>query len=322
MFESTVSWGSGANPDGNYELVVADPDGTDAEQLTETTSPIGPGIPDLTPDGATALPEAPPSTIADGSETVYLGAWDSQVCSRLRQIYSADAGSVAPLTPDTCDVNLAPVVSASGGAVVFKSTGSYSGVGGPSLLKVPLGGGTIEPLIDDGGDPDAPRIDGTGTWIASSSETDADGMTPSGLGQIFRARVDGSSVERLTSASDGTSSLPDISADGSRVVISTRTDARGLNPDGGWDLWLADFAAAGRIEPSVASPTTVDWPADPRSVSWDVIRGSLAALAIDGVDVDLGPVISRDEGSLDTEASWGDGTGDLRRVPAVGDCAL
>ena len=95
-----------------------------------------------------------------------------------------------------------------------------------------------------------------------------------------------------------------VDLSGDRVVVAAQSDFLGTNPDGSLELFFIDFGVPPSFTVGAGSPTELSWSADPRTDTWDVIRGDLASLAAGaGSDTDLGMVVCVEEGSVDRAAS-------------------
>ena len=73
------------------------------------------------------------------------------------------------------------------------------------------------------------RIDGSGTWVVYELIS----YDPITWDDIFRVRTDGTGWEAITTwgATGHASRLPDISADGTKIVYHSTADPLGTNPN-------------------------------------------------------------------------------------------
>jgi hypothetical protein len=123
------------------------------------------------------------------------------------------------------------------------------------------------------------------------------------------------------------------------------------DPDGNLEIVLIDRTTPPmiRVSPGI-DPTVVSWDTESGPVMYDVIRGDLADLSVDGGAVDLGSVLCIENDSYDPDTvgdedpvipasgqgffylyrgtpgplagpgSYGTGSSGLERVPSDGDC--
>ena len=70
-----------------------------------------------------------------------------------------------------------------------------------------------------------------------------DGQNPDGSSEIFRARTDGSMVERLTADPEYPSRFPHLTADGGRIVWGSQADPLGTNADHNEEIFLYETTA-------------------------------------------------------------------------------
>lgn len=87
-----------------------------------------------------------------------------------------------------------------------------------------------------------PIVSEDAQWVTYSSNADTDGLNPNGLSQIFRARTDGSVIERITANASNNSTRSTISGDGARVVWVSDADPLGTNLDSNVEIFLWDAA--------------------------------------------------------------------------------
>ncbi|MBZ0159098.1 MAG: hypothetical protein K8G79_02970, partial [bacterium] len=107
-----------------------------------------------------------------------------------------------------------------------------------------------------------PSINADGTRIAFLSNSDLTGGNPDGSNEIF-LWTQGSGLTQITSSTSGVSSNPSINADGTRIAFQSLSDLTGGNPDGNWEIFLAEI--------SQASPSDTDHDGMPDT--WEVAHG-------------------------------------------------
>lgn len=87
----------------------------------------------------------------------------------------------------------------------------------------------------------APVISGDGSSIAFTSSADLLGTNPDGGKEVFLWRPPGE-LSQLTDTVGSGSGTGDIDEDGNRVVLVSRSDLTGMNPDGRLEVFLWDEA--------------------------------------------------------------------------------
>ncbi|MCH7780464.1 MAG: PD40 domain-containing protein, partial [Acidobacteria bacterium] len=281
----------GSNPDGGSELMVMDADGNNIQQLTNNiTTGAGDVDPDVTPDGSrivfgfgfgnsgylfrvqsdgsdltqlTTNQQVFHSTVSsDGTKIAFASREDvtgqAEPCN-LPQIFriNADGTGLMPLlTPVACiSFGDYPEIAGDGSFVLFQDINA-------DLSTVPYDGGAVTQIVSDGSTlRKNPHLSENGQWVAYHSPSDFDGLNPGGQIQVFRARTDGTLIERLTADPGFISWHPDIDANGSRVVYVSSADPLGTNPDHNGEIFLFDASTAATQQLTV---TTSGEASDPR----------------------------------------------------------
>ncbi len=239
---------------------------TDGTELTAVTSGADAHNPSVTADG---------NTIAFTSQEDLTG--QNPPCSGdyfYQEVFTiqADGTGLTQRTPSTCSLaKRSAVISRDGTFVVFQSDGELDGPNpaGSELFAVSLPGGTFTQITDDDdGFIKQPRLSDDGLWVTYNSRTNLDGMNPAGNREVFRARTDGSVVERITGDPDPlySSWRPDISGDGSRIVYASTADPLGTNPEHNFEIFLYD--ATPTTTQQLTFTTTV-WPNQEPVISGD-----------------------------------------------------
>lgn len=267
--------------DSGSELMVMDDNGSNIQQLTFNVVDDGDDSePDVTPDGSrivfqssgdltgtgtvlfleifrvqadgsnltqvtTNATASHPTISADGSMIAFEtreNLTGQNLCG-LPKIFrvNADGTGLIQLPPlQSCDWHVHPEIAADGSFVVFQVLDD----GG--LYRAPTDGGAVSEIVVDGDSGREAfknaRLSENGQWVAYHSPTNFDGLNPGGLKQVFRARTDGTLVERLTTGS--VAWKPDIDADGNRVVYTSSADPLGTNPDQNFEVFLFDASTA------------------------------------------------------------------------------
>jgi hypothetical protein len=199
-----------------------------------------------------------------------------------------------------------------------------------------------------------PKISGDGSYVYFGSTSGYFGPKDHGP---FRLEVATGAVERAGALRGGFTTPGwrrdagvSVDATGGRAVYGDLGDWTDENADENFEVWLVDYVRQARIYVSKESPTLVTWDAEPRARRYDVIRGDVANLAMNGESIDLGAVecIEDDspdttterfedqddpavgqvffylyrgsQGILDGPGSYGTGSGESERTAGSGDC--
>ncbi len=213
-------------------------DGSDLAQVTALTSGSAAG-PQIAADAATIVFSAnsdPLGTNADGSEEIFTTQASG---SGLKQLTSGASGTTSHH----------PAISADGKWVVFDSNANLTGGnadGSTEIFRVGIDGMGLVQLTSGpaGTTSDVPRVDGTGVWAVFESNADLDGGNPDGSYEVWRVRLDGTVLERLTGDPAADSGGPDISDAGDRIVFSSSANLGGGNADGNAEVFEYEPATA------------------------------------------------------------------------------
>ena len=108
---------------------------------------------------------------------------------------------------------------------------------------------------DPGEDGFQPSTTPDGNLIAFSSRSNINGGNPDNNNEIYLYNTITKVFTQITDI-PGTSSLPSINADGTRIAFRTTADINGGNPDGNDDVYLATC-----LNPAIARkvPTLSEW---------------------------------------------------------------
>ena len=249
------------------EVMVMDANGSNMQQLTNNIVSGTDWAPDVTPDGSRIVFVHNSSGIfrvqSDGSDRtlVYPGVREPSISSdgamiafrssadltglgnncsstgyeNIFRINADGTGLLQLPSMPNCHLLATPRIARDGSFVVYVSV--YG------LSRVPTDGGPGSEILNDEINIFF-RLSEDSQWVAYSSRTDFDGLNPNGNTQVFRARTDGTLIERITADPGFHSFRADIDADGSRVVYESQADPLGTNPDNNWEIFLFDTAAA------------------------------------------------------------------------------
>ena len=143
-----------------------------------------------------------------------------------------------------------PAISPDGQWVIFQSTldAGLNTDGSLEVLRIKLDGTQLWSVTDDDDveyRDKLPRLsDGSVPWIVYQSGSNKDSLNPDGSLEIFRTRITGTPVQRLTADPVYDSMEPDISANGYRVVYASEADPLGTNLDHNAEIFLYDVPSA------------------------------------------------------------------------------
>jgi len=259
-----------------------------------------------------------------------------------------------------------PDLSADGGLVVYESSGDPLGLnadGNQEIFLFHAGTDSTQQLtVTDAGENSEPRISGNGDYVYWRSTSAFFEPVSDGKQTLYRIELGSGRIERANGLPDARSkgffsgtlrNNPAVAVDetGDRAVFVGDLNGVRRNDDLNSEVFFVDFSGLPDFEPSASTPTVVRWEADPRGVSYDVLRGDLASLqAGDGDTVNLGTVVCLEndstdtttvgfedpeqpepgevfwflyrwtQGTLDGPGSWGQGSGGAERVAETGAC--
>lgn len=227
---SLVVFSSTARPDGGTGYAI--------EQLFKRPAAFGPvtQITEFTSGGATQ------ASVTDAGDVV--------VFVRDYQVFAIGTDGTNPrqLTPEepssyVSDL-LAPRIAGNGSVVVFRSFDDLlleGDVAGCPIYRVSPDGWGLMRLTSKTGCASFPRVDATGTWMATSVE-----------GSIHRVKTDGTVDQIIGSGTPY--GWVDISGDGGLVVYDSAGNPVGANPDGSRELFLWT-ASSGITRQLTSSPS-------------------------------------------------------------------
>jgi Tol biopolymer transport system component len=303
-----------------------------------------------------------PWVSADGS----WAAWQAGVTDLPMQVFRGrtDGSLVEMLTDDPDQSSNSPDISGDGRLVAYRSSADPLGTNPDHNSEIFLYDAETRSLqqltVTSEGYCSEPRISDDGAWVYFCSGSPFFGPDPGdpSLVHVFRVNATTAVTERAGGLSDvpssGWSQHPylTVDADGGRAAFVSRSAPTGEPLPRTYDLWLSDFDTPATIRPGADAPTVVEWDPDPRAVSYDVIRGDVANLAVGpGNTVDLGAVVCLEndtfntntagaeadavqpdpgqvffflrrwtQGPADGLGSYGQGSGEAERAASAGDC--
>ena len=199
-----------------------------------------------------------------------------------------------------------PDISGDGQRVVFVSTADPAGTNGDhneELFLYDAGSGTTRQLTATTASSSAdPLISEDGQWVYFASDAEFFGFEP---GNYYRVNLESGVIERaggpcnIGSWDLGGNAFHTVDGDGTRGAFVSYCDLYGTNLDRDTEIFFVDRETPARIRPGREAPTVVYWDFEPHAVRFDVIRGDVANLGLDGTDIDLGPVICLENDSVD-----------------------
>jgi len=253
---------------------------------------------------------------------------------------NSDASGLQQVTSGSISDADPPTISGDGQRIAWTSRNNHTGQNGDGSFEAFLFNGPTGPIrqvTNTVGDlfGYAPRVTRNGSWVfvgdgrynATTLALEPAAGFPHSAGQFFDLQPD---------------------ATGNRWVVwlYDRLD----NHPGASAYFLADMSALPSFTVGKASPTELSWDPSPTSLRYDVVRGSIANLAIAGSTVSLGDVSCLEDDSPDSHThgygdpsdpapgeaffflyrgsvganavagSYGHGTGAKERLPSSGGC--
>lgn len=215
---------------------------------------------------------ASPSIAADNRTIAFSSTGDAGGNSDgSEEIYTiqADGSGLLMLTSAGEDfASQNPVIAANGSWIVFDSNADLTGSnsdGSREIFRVAPGGSGLAQLTTGpaGTVSRAPRPDASGDWLVFESNADLDGGNPDGTYEVFRMRLDGTGLQRLTTDPLNSSGAADISGDAGLVVFASTADLAGTNPEFNAEIFsfesssgtlrqLTSFAGGGSGSPRIS----------------------------------------------------------------------
>lgn len=220
---------SGKNMDGSAEIFVANTDGSNISQVTNTTGITSLQGPRLSANGKRVVFTAAADLLGDGSNA-----------DASREVFAinTDGSNLVQLSDGSINVSTQfPAISADGTRAVYASDAG----GNFEIYSVAADGNDtpVQLTKTTNGDSSRPSIARDGR-IAFESTANLDSNNGDGNSEIFVMRDDGSKVRQLTNATVGNSGFAQISADGAHVVFQSTADLAGANTDASAEVFIAD----------------------------------------------------------------------------------
>lgn len=281
----------GGNPDNSPELFVYDRLTAVRTQLTSHSEPFAQINNPATSDAGDRIVFA--STVdfeglgGDEGYRVFVYRSDTASVEQLSDSYNGPGIQRNSGQPD---------ISADGTRVVFTSSVPE----GYPAIYLDTGSGAVR--ISPEADSANAKISADGAFVAF--DTRGCLFDSNGSEDIVSVRYDvaGGSYERAVGLryGDGTFRLGDgrsvrsgaIDDDGRRILLVNSNDPTGQNPGQIRQAFLVDFDAPSTIEVvNNGAATMLSWAPEPQARRYDVVRGTLDAIAVVGDSVDLGPVV-------------------------------
>jgi len=103
------------------------------------------------------------------------------------------------------------------------------------------------------GNSTSPRINEDGTRIAFNSTANINGGNPEGNTEIYLSDTSTEMIIQITKETAGTSFLPAINADGTRIAFESTANINGGNPEGNQEIYIATcFDLDARVIPTLS----------------------------------------------------------------------
>ena len=239
----------GTNPDGGLEIFRIQADGTGLAQVTNGASGDSTN-PTVTADGNTIV----------FSSTADLAGQNPNFETQVFRV-NADGTGVQRLTQASGSYVVGPKISANGSVVVYFRSNPQD------IGKVYANGTGEWPLTVGNTGSWNPSVDDTGTWIAFACGTNLTGQNPNGTSQIYRMRIDGTGLQRVSTDNTRNDFEPQISGTGTRIVYFGNADPVGSNPNHVPQIFTYDATTSQTYQ--ITAGTAVGNAAFPPSISGD-----------------------------------------------------
>ncbi len=228
------------NADRNLEIVRMSTDGTSLTMLTDTSSPALMLVPFVCGDGSRVTFVTLNGAVPGGNNPDFGYEMNVMTSSGTGILQLTDHLELETGEPD---------ITPDGTRIVFSSNADLTG-GNPShrteIFRVEADGSELVQVTDiPVFGAESPSIAADGNTIAIVSRGNPLGTNADLSFEIFRVEADGSTLSQLTSASSGSSGMPDISADGSVVVFHSSSNYTGGNPNGSLEVFVVHTDGSG-----------------------------------------------------------------------------
>jgi Tol biopolymer transport system component len=236
-FESLHDF-SGGNPDANFEIFLFDTDATMFAQITNTTGG-GNITPSISSDGTRiAFRSLNDITGANADLNGEIFLFDTDTMD-FTQITDTTGGGVFS--------NTLPVISSDDTRIAFRSDLDITG-GNPDLndevFLFDANTMTFTQITETTGLNSEPSINSDGTLIAFNSTSDINGGNPDLNTEIFLFDTNTMMFTQITDTTGGFNVTPAINSDGTLIAFRSNLDITGGNPDGNFEIFLAECLEA------------------------------------------------------------------------------
>ncbi|MEW6145776.1 MAG: hypothetical protein AB1598_12240 [Thermodesulfobacteriota bacterium] len=223
---------TGDNPDGNREIFLFDRGTEIFTQITDTTGEDN-IVPALNSDGTLIAFDSSADVTGgnpDGNREIFL--------------YDADTDTFTQITDTVSGDSLVPDITPDGTTIGFHSSADLTGSNPDASLEVFLFdvvSMTFTQITDgDGINSATAALSSDGGVIGLNSDTNPTGGNPDNNREIFLFDTVAMSFTQVTDSADTDNGGPSISADGTRLVFTSRANLTGDNPDGNREVFLFD----------------------------------------------------------------------------------
>ena len=229
-FESSTNI-NGGNPEGNVEIYLFNTVTGIFTQITDETAGVS-DAPSINADGTRIAFDSTANINGgnpEGNAEIYL--------------FDTTTGIITQVTNETAGFSFGPSINADGTRIVFDSTANINGgnpEGNAETYLFDTTTGIFTQITDEtAGDSVSPSINADGTRIAFYSDANINGRNPEGNDEIYLFDTTTGIITQVTKETAGTSLVPSINADGTRIAFYSTANINGGNPEGNNEIYLA-----------------------------------------------------------------------------------
>jgi Tol biopolymer transport system component len=241
---------NGGNPEGNREVYFYNANTNTITQITNETSGLSEPS-EVSGDGSTI------TFISDAN----IGGGNPEGNFEL-YIYNVNNGAIDQITSFTSGNTFAPTINEDGTLIAFMSSANINGQnpgGNFGIYLYNRGNNSFTQIVNNPtGTSETPAIDGDGHRIAFMSRANINNGNPEGNLEIYFFNNNQSLIVQITRENTALSFVPSISEDGSRIAFHSDGDITGGNPDGNFEIYLADCGDPSDVLQAIV-PTMGEW---------------------------------------------------------------